>query len=257
MTKEREREEKMYFEIQIVIGYLVAVGCAKVYMKNREPLRLMVLTAVHNEFLCFASAMMTIGLAFELEMLIKTRGLHAAFCNKDFRKPVDTWALDYNARDLGFWMYMYYFSKFYELVDTFLIVFKKKPLIFLHVYHHAIAILIVGSWIDYSIYYGYFGSIINTAIHIVMYYYYAISNQGYRPNWKRYIADAQIIQFFTDIALSLPVLYYTFTESTPRSWGCAGVGIYSFGLAVIITFIFLFMQFRTATYPARYKNPVN
>ena len=36
--------------------------------------------------------------------------------------------------------YVFYVSKFYELFDTVLIILKKKPLIFLHVYHHFITL---------------------------------------------------------------------------------------------------------------------
>ena len=33
--------------------------------------------------------------------------------------------------------YMNYLLKFYEFVDTYVILLKKRPLIFLHWYHHA------------------------------------------------------------------------------------------------------------------------
>ena len=47
---------------------------------------------------------------------------------------------------VAFWIFIYHLSKYYELVDTMLIVFKRKPLILLHVYHHLIMIWITWSW---------------------------------------------------------------------------------------------------------------
>ena len=40
-----------------------------------------------------------------------------------------------------FWSYIYYISKFYELGDTAILVFKQKPVSFLHVYHHSLVML--------------------------------------------------------------------------------------------------------------------
>lgn len=39
---------------------------------------------------------------------------------------------------LLFWMYLFYCSKYYELFDTVIMVLKKRPLNFLHVYHHCV-----------------------------------------------------------------------------------------------------------------------
>lgn len=49
-----------------------------------------------------------------------------------------------------FWSYVYYLSKFYELLDTLILVLKGKPLTFLHVYHHATVIAMCFFWLEVS-----------------------------------------------------------------------------------------------------------
>lgn len=43
--------------------------------------------------------------------------------------------------------YLYYISKFYELIDTYILLIKRKKVIFLHVYHHAIMLVMTYKWI--------------------------------------------------------------------------------------------------------------
>ena len=48
------------------------------------------------------------------------------------------------AGPMQYCLYIFYTSKFYELLDTVLMVLKKKPLGFLHVYHHTIVLAMYG-----------------------------------------------------------------------------------------------------------------
>lgn len=41
--------------------------------------------------------------------------------------------------------------QFYELLDTVILVLKKRDVIFLHWYHHSIVIAMVWSWMEYRI----------------------------------------------------------------------------------------------------------
>ena len=49
---------------------------------------------------------------------------------------------------LFFWSYIYYLSKFYEFVDTLLLLLRRKETSVLHVFHHTLVLLMAWLWVD-------------------------------------------------------------------------------------------------------------
>jgi GNS1/SUR4 family len=98
---------------------------------------------------------------------------------------------------LFLWSYVYYLSKFWEFVDTLFLLLKKKPTSFLHVFHHALVVVMAWLWVDQAQTLHWAGLLINTAVHVVMYSYYFETVWGKSPWWKRCITSFQIIQFAT------------------------------------------------------------
>lgn len=69
----------------------------------------------------------------------------------------------------------YYLSKFYEFVDTAILVLRSKPTSLLHVVHHALVLVMAWLWVDQrqSLQWG--GLLTNTLLHVVMYWYYFLA----------------------------------------------------------------------------------
>lgn len=86
-------------------------------------------SALHNLILCVWSAAMFGFGALQVYNRVQTRGLPEIFC---------TLEADSLKGPLFYVYYIYYISKFYELLDTVILALKKKNIMFLHWYHHSI-----------------------------------------------------------------------------------------------------------------------
>ncbi|KAJ3153029.1 hypothetical protein HDU86_005327 [Geranomyces michiganensis] len=89
------------------------------FMRNRPPFALRKATAIHNLFLCGASAAICAGVVRQVYRRATRRGVDEIFCTAD---P------DSLAGPLSWYLYLYYLTKFYELADTFILILKKVGL---------------------------------------------------------------------------------------------------------------------------------
>lgn len=80
---------------------------------------------------------------------------------------------------------------------------QKKPLSFLHVFHHATVIPMAYFWLADAQSLQQIALLTNTFIHVLMYFYYFLCSLGRGPNWKRLITNAQIVQFVFRYATSV------------------------------------------------------
>mmetsp|Transcript_13334 Transcript_13334/g.43493 ORF Transcript_13334/g.43493 Transcript_13334/m.43493 type:complete len:266 (+) Transcript_13334:2057-2854(+) len=193
------------------------------------------LQAAHNLVLCLGSLAMLLGTLRELAR----RGASEApagplgrasflFCERPDAVAVGP---------LYAWSYLYYLSKYYELLDTVLQLLKGRPPphFFLHVYHHAVVLFMAWSWCAYcqSLQWG--GLLFNTAVHVLMYYYYFRTVLKLPTPWKRLVTQFQIVQFGFSLLCFLVTAALLATGSA-----CAGTGALAFNLAFNVTLLLQF-----------------
>lgn len=99
-------------------------------------------------------------------------------------------------KEIWVWTWAFYVSKYYEIVDTVILFKAKKPSSFLQMYHHAGAIIACWLLAMAKTHAAWVFVVLNSFIHTLMYFYYALTVLGIKPSFKRYVTLLQIGQFF-------------------------------------------------------------
>jgi len=152
---------------------------------------------------------------------------------------------------LEFFYIINYFFKYLELLDTVFLVLKKKPLAFLHVYHHAVTAFLCFTQLNGRTSISWVVISLNLAVHVFMYYYYYATAGGKRIWWKKYLTTMQITQFVVDL---LAVYFGTYSRyasrmNLPSIGDCAGTESAALlGCGVLTSYLLLFIKFYIDTY---------
>jgi len=224
--------------------YLAVIYSGRQFMKDRMKYELKVLVPLHNFILCGVSILMGIGVLYELFGRFIVNRLEGKSTAELFLCDPEK---KFASGRIVFWYYIFYLSKFYELFDTIIIVLKKRPIIFLHVYHHCITIVLIWAMLRYQVAVTWISTVANVTVHIPMYYYYGISAMGKTVWWKKYITMFQITQFVADLVANSLGFVYIFL-----GYPCSGsVWAWTFGQAVLLSFLVLFLNFFENTYKSK------
>jgi len=158
-----------------VVGYMAFCYFGTMAMKNQKAFGLTNTLAAWNLFLSLFSA---------YGMIRMVPSSVYMFLNMPFENTVcDPAYLRYGMGATGFAIQLFCLSKIPELIDTVFIVLRKKPLIFLHWYHHVTVLLYCwNSYITESAAGHYFASM-NYTVHAVMYFYYFMQAIKAVPKW--------------------------------------------------------------------------
>ena len=190
--------------------YAVLIICGRAYFESRPPLSWRRALALWNFTLSAFSFLGMIRTAPQLIHNLYHMSLRDNICNNPESQ--------FGSGSTGFWVQIFCLSKFPELIDTFFIVIHKKPLIFLHWYHHITVLLYC--WHSYATTSptGLWFVSMNYAVHFIMYGYYYLMAMRLKPRWfnAMYITVAQISQMVVGVAVTLLAFYY-YEEDGPRA----------------------------------------
>jgi len=111
----------------------------------------------------------------------------------------------------GLWTALFVWSKIPELLDTFFLVFQKKPVIFLHWFHHVTVLLYCWHAFVVRSSTGLWFVSMNYTVHSVMYSYYFFSIAGFKGIARKIamlITTMQITQMIGGTVVTAMSAYY-------------------------------------------------
>lgn len=188
--------------IAAVVAYLLFCYFGQIIMKNTSPFGLNGTLALWNLFLSLFSLYGAVRMVPHTIWLLSTRTFEETICDPAYSS--------YGSGAAGFAVLLFCLSKIPELVDTVFVVLRKKPLIFLHWYHHVTVLLFCWNSYVTESGAGHFFASMNYTVHAVMYFYYFL--QAIKalpksfPSWI--ITIMQISQMIAGTGIVCSCIYY-------------------------------------------------
>ncbi|XP_075831226.1 very long chain fatty acid elongase 3 [Microtus pennsylvanicus] len=148
----------------IVLIYLLLIFVGQNYMRPRKSFSLQGPLILWSFCLAIFSILGAVRTWKFMGTLLFTRGLQQTVC---FANYVDDTIVK-------FWSCIFVLSKVVELGDTVFIVLRKRPLIFIHWYHHSTVLLFTSFGFKNKLPSGGWFMTMNFGVHSIMYTYYTL-----------------------------------------------------------------------------------
>uniref|UniRef100_A0A915AY29 Elongation of very long chain fatty acids protein n=1 Tax=Parascaris univalens TaxID=6257 RepID=A0A915AY29_PARUN len=229
-------QRNWYHSITISIVYFILIKFIQRKMRDREAFNLRIPLFFWNASLAIFSLFGFLRYSEEVFYSVTVLGMYKSLCYTIHTNGV-----------AAFWALLFALSKLVELGDTLFIVLRKKPLIFLHYYHHvAVLICAAHSGAEHAAP-GRFFVCMNFFVHAIMYSYYASTAYGFRPS--RLIAMTLTTLQITQMLGGLTIVYLVYNIKTKTDLPCQqSMGNLLLSFIIYTTFAALFIQFYIKNY---------
>ncbi|KAI6207178.1 hypothetical protein M3Y94_01000600 [Aphelenchoides besseyi] len=224
--------------ISFSVLYVLSIYAGQRFMESRKPCLLDGSLFWWNVFLSVFSLAGFLRMTPEMWWAVKSNSFTYSICTASYAQGVT-----------GYWTEKFAMSKVFEFVDTAFIVLRKRPLIFLHWYHHVT--VLVYTWHAYKDHTasGRWFIWMNYFVHTVMYAYYALrAAKVHVPKFgAMFITILQILQMVMGV-------YIAFTINSLKSAGKPCQQTWEnlfFSFAIYGSYFLLFVHFFYQTYLSR------
>lgn len=219
--------------------YLIGLWMGTSSMKAKEAYNLKTTLAVWNLFLAVFSFIGMIRTAPQLYMMLYSYGFDYTVCRAALAS--------YGSGATGFWVALFIFSKYAELLDTVLLVIRKRKVGFLHWYHHCSVLLYCWHAYVWEMPTGIYFVVMNYSVHAIMYFYYFLAAVCKRPpRWALLVTILQLLQMAIGICITVSHVLILVYDRVP---GCDGhIPNLTAALGMYASYFILFAQFLCGRY---------
>jgi len=228
----------MHYPVCTVVAYCIGIPLFQKWMENRTSPSLKWTLVLHNLFLCVASGFLAVLMFCKILAFHQSENLpwFEVLCGLTFGQQRGLMTL------LHYWNHL---LKYYELVDTLFLVLKKKPINFLHAYHHPATLVLTWTQITDAIGIQWMVIWLNLCVHTVMYFYYGLAAMNIQMPFKQLVTVFQIVQFLLDLL----ACYIGYANVLLGYYRCVGTSRAGFvGCFILTSYLYLFLDFYNDTY---------
>ncbi|XP_012873046.1 PREDICTED: elongation of very long chain fatty acids protein 3 [Dipodomys ordii] len=219
----------------IVLIYLLFIIVGQNYMKTRKGFNLQRPLIFWSFCLAVFSIMGTVRTWSYMANVILTSGLKQTVCFSFFTDHIV----------VKFWSCLFLLSKVVELGDTVFIILRKRPLIFIHWFHHSTVLLYTSFGYKNKVPSGGWFMTMNFGVHSIMYTYYTLkaAKMKYPRRLPILITSLQILQMA--LGTTFGILNYVWRQDH----GCHTTTEHFFWSFVLYaSYLILFAHFFYQTY---------
>jgi len=241
-------DQHFYLTFQVSTLYVLFVFGTKFLMRNRRPFDLFVPLNAWNLFLAVFSIMGIVNLTPEFFDTLFNSGFQNSYCKVQ----------NFTAGKNGYWVWLFIVSKMFELVDTVFLVLRKRPLMFLHWYHHVLTMIYAFYSYPMSPGFNRWGIYLNYSVHAFMYSYYFLRSMKISvPGFvAKFITTSQIAQFVISVTILIHLGFLIFAKRIECDFDHR---VFAFAVFMDTTYLILFVNFFLQAYvfrggKAKYKD---
>ncbi|XP_037352438.1 elongation of very long chain fatty acids protein 3 [Talpa occidentalis] len=179
----------------VVVIYLLLIFVGQNYMKARKGFNLQRPLILWSFSLAIFSILATVRTWGFMWLLIHMEGPEQSVCFSVFAEN----------SIIRFWSSLFVLSKIIELGDTAFIILRKRPLIFVHWYHHSTVLLYTSFAFKSKMPAGGCFMTMNYGVHAIMYTYYTLraAKVNCPQKFPMFITSLQILQMVVGVITSI------------------------------------------------------
>ncbi|KAF6108503.1 ELOVL fatty acid elongase 3 [Phyllostomus discolor] len=219
----------------IALVYLLLIFVGQNYMKAREGFNLQGPLILWSFCLAIFSILGTVRMWGYMWALVLRESLKQTVCFTTF--------LDNSV--VRFWSCLFVLSKIIELGDTAFIILRKRPLIFVHWFHHSTVLVFSSFGYKNKVAAGGWFMTMNYGVHSLMYTYYTLKAAKVKfPGWlPRLITSLQLLQML--MGSIVVILAYTWSPEH----GChVTTDQFFWSITLYVAYFILFVRVFYQTY---------